>query len=211
MLSNFTFLLGNFKISLSFLFFILSNLLFSKAEKALNDVNIIDADKSNPLMIKIKEYQLDRLRAIFNRISVTVQSQENAVSALFEKILLTKDNPDLLRYLLFKIVQNLLKDTQGEHFKIEDEAQPMRISRVICSLCMKINVLTDFVKSQFYMTCPLLYPKVISEGLSTHDFFISMAFNTKPTKDNSVLDSFFYSNIYSFLYFVSYPIVKMGK
>ncbi len=107
-------------------------------------------------MLRVKELQIDRLRVIFNKLSVTPESQAAAVSSLLEKIIISnKESPDFLKYTLFKIATNIASDCQEEFFNEMDEGHPLKLARVSVGLCASIKELGDLIKAQFYKQSPL--------------------------------------------------------
>jgi hypothetical protein len=72
-----------------------------------------ESDKQSPFMQRIKALQIDRLRVIFNKLSVTAESQSTAIRSLLEKVVLSNaESPEFLRYTLYKIALNLSADCQ---------------------------------------------------------------------------------------------------
>jgi outer membrane PBP1 activator LpoA protein len=85
-------------------------------------VGAAEQNKQSPFMVRVKELQIDRLRVIFNKLSVTVESQQAAVKSLLEKIIIAnKESPEFLRYVLYKVAYNLSSDCQEEFFNEMDE------------------------------------------------------------------------------------------
>ena len=147
-------------------------------------VQEIDSNKQGPVLKKIKHYQIDRLRSIFNKLSATKESQQIAKAALLEKLLIAnKDSPELLSYTLFKISSNIVADCQEEFFNETDESHPLKLARVSCGLCVEINTLKDTVKAQFYHTCPMTIPRNAMEGLTGDSFYENMRFRGKPSEN----------------------------
>jgi hypothetical protein len=130
-------------------------------------------------MLRVKELQIDRLRVIFNKLSVTVESQTTAVNSLLEKIIVSNnESPEFLKYTLFKIANNIVNDCQEEFFNEMDEGHPLKLARIACGLCANIRegLLADLIKAQFYSTCPLCIPKAAEGGLTGDQFLQDMGF-----------------------------------
>ncbi len=148
----------------------------------------ISKDRTGPFMMTVKQYGIDKMRGTFNKLSATVESHHNAVKSLKEYILLANQSSfEMLRYTLFKIVENILKDCQEEFFTELAESQPTRLARVCCMLCIEIDELKRLIRSMFVKLCPPLMPKLFPEGLqSTEEFLKSLGFKFKATKDSKV-------------------------
>jgi len=147
-----------------------------------------EVDKKGPFMLRVKELQIDRLRVIFNKLSVTPESQATAVSSLLEKIIISnKESPDFLKYTLFKIATNIASDCQEEFFNEMDEGHPLKLARVSVGLCGSIKELADLIKAQFYKQCPLCIPKTAEVGLAGEDFLRDMGFKAKVCSINVVV------------------------
>lgn len=143
-------------------------------------VSVAEQNKQSPFMQQVKALQIDRLRVIFNKLSVTPESQAVAVKSLLEKIVIAnKESPDLLKYTLFKIVLNLSADCQEEFFNEMDEGHPLKLARVVCGLSGSIKELGSLFKAQFYKACPLCVPKAAEVGLTGDDFLADMGFKQK--------------------------------
>jgi hypothetical protein len=77
-----------------------------------------ESDKQSPFMQRIKALQIDRLRVIFNKLSVTAESQSTAIKSLLEKVVLSNaESPEFLRYTLYKIALNLSADCQEVSYR----------------------------------------------------------------------------------------------
>lgn len=141
---------------------------------------LAEQDKKSVFMTRIKELQIDRMRAIFNRLGVTSDSQATAVKSLLEKIIISNnESSDFLKYTLFKIASNIASDCQEDHFNEMDEGHPLKLARVVCGLCSSITELGDLIKAQFYLLCPMTIPKAAEVGLSGEDFLRDMGFKSK--------------------------------
>ena len=152
-------------------------------------------------MLRVKALQIDRLRVIFNKLSVTPESQSAAVSSLLEKIVVSNQeeqqmlqqqqqhqqhphsssphSPSFLKYTLFKVAANITADCQEEFFNEMDEGHPLKLARVACGLCAHIKELGDLIVAQFYSLCPLCIPKAAEAGLSGDLFLKDMGFRAK--------------------------------
>ena len=140
-----------------------------------------EQDKKSPFMQRVKQLQINRLRAIFNRLSVTPESQHSAVNSLLDKIIAANsESPQLLKYTLFKIANNIITDCQEEFFNEMDEGHPLKLARVSCALCEQMPDLADLIKAQFYKHCPLTVPKGAEAGLTGEEFLEDMGFKSKP-------------------------------
>jgi len=147
------------------------------ADRELSAVAEAEKDKKGAFMTRVKAMQIDRLRNIFNKLSVTVESQELALRNLLEKIVTANaESPDFLKYVLFKICSNILTDCQEEFFMEMDEGHPLKLARVACGLCVQIKELPALLKAQFYKLCPLSVPKVAEVGLAGDAFLRDMGF-----------------------------------
>ena len=63
----------------------------------------------------IKELGLNKLPSIFNKISITIESQQLAVHTLIEKIILSKQySVNILQYILYKISLYIILDCQTD-------------------------------------------------------------------------------------------------
>lgn len=170
---------------------------------------LIEKDKTSFLMTKIKEHGLDRLRGIFNKLSPTQESHQLALKSLMEKILLSKNEDNLIsqnpmtanayppsfffRYTLYKILVNILKDAQEEFFNHIDEAQPYRLARISTLLCMECgSAFSDLLRGQFFLVCPLIMPKITGEDCNEDELFFSLGFNRR-FKNNNLQVRFFIS------------------
>lgn len=143
-------------------------------------VTTAEANKQSPFMQQVKSLQLDRLRVIFNKLSVTVESQTLATKSLLEKILVAhSEGPEFLRYTLYKVAFNLSVDCQEEFFSEMDEGHPLKLARVACALTSSIPELGALIKAQFYKLCPLCIPKAAEVGLSGEAFLVDMGFRQK--------------------------------
>lgn len=148
--------------SLGLLPFYLKNCIFlSKYDKIDKDMELLESDKKGAFMLKAKQLGVDRLRVIFNRLSSTKDSQKVAVKSLLDQIYsASRDSSEMLKYVLYKIVNHVLKDCQEEFFCEMDEGHPLKLARVVCGLCRTIDDLKDFVRRQFYVVCPILIPEI---------------------------------------------------
>lgn len=89
--------------------------------------------QSGPLWEQIQSHQLGefKLRAIFNKVSATEQSQQIAINKLMEKVVVASACGEaILKYALFAVVQNLLADCQNEYFNEKDETHPFKTARL---------------------------------------------------------------------------------
>lgn len=153
---------------------------FSQLAVTRGEVALIDQDKSSQIFDTIRQHQIDRLRVIFNKLSATVESQSVAVASLLEKLLVaSKVSPELLRYTLFKISNNIISDSQEEVFNETDEGHPTKLARVSCGLCREIQDLSSVIQAQFYDQCPLTIPRSAKEGLEGEDFLLDLRFRKK--------------------------------
>lgn len=124
----------------------------------------LESDRQGAFMQRVKALGIDRLRSIFNKISSTIESQQTAIAALLEKIVLSsQDSPEMLRYTMLKIVHNILQDCQETFFSEMNESGPTRLARVLNGLCQEITELQPVVRGLFSRTCPLIVPKILSE------------------------------------------------
>lgn len=149
--------------------FVLSGLLLARsAEETHLEISALEANKTSEFMMRIKSHQMDRLRVIFNRLSVTKESQTTAIALLLQKIMIAHaDSKEMLKYLLYKIVINVLRDCQEEFFNEMDEGQPMRLARLVVGLCKEMALLKEYFVGHFYRSCPVLIPYILPEGLGS--------------------------------------------
>lgn len=125
----------------------------------------------------IKELGLNKLPSIFNKISITIESQQLAVNNLIEKIIISKQySINILQYILYKISLYIILDCQTDHYNEMDEGHSLKLARVINELCDKIKDLSRLVKGQFYKFCPLCIPKIPESGLHGTEFLLDMGF-----------------------------------
>jgi len=125
---------------------------------------LIESDKTSKLMIRAKQLGMDRLRVVFNRLSTTKESQLAAVTSLLDHIrCASRESPEMLRYVLYKIVTHIFKDCQEEFFCEMDEGHPQKLARLVCGLCKNIDDLKILLKQYFYATCPILIPSALVE------------------------------------------------
>jgi len=137
---------------------------FSQLEKFRNEMELIESDKTSKLMIRAKQLGMDRLRVVFNRLSTTKESQLAAVTSLLDHIrCASRESPEMLRYVLYKIVTHIFKDCQEEFFCEMDEGHPQKLARLVCGLCKNIDDLKILLKQYFYATCPILIPSALVE------------------------------------------------
>ena len=146
-------------------------------------IHELEKDKQSTFMKFVEKYEIHRLRMIFNRLGASPESHTTAFNALLEKILLVSqlntkektgsmDLPSesekslLIRYLFYKIVFNVFKDSQEQFFNHLDEAQVARLARITCLLCNEISEFISIFQSFYYVHAPLLIPKLVPE-LST--------------------------------------------
>lgn len=132
-------------------------------------------------MQRIRHLQIDRLRAVFNKLSATAESQAVAVKSLLEKLLqASRDSPQVLQYTLVKVAASVVADCQEEFFNETDEGHPTKLARVACALCAQVFDLSAMVRAQFYLACPLVVPRGSSEpGLAGEAFLEDMRFRRK--------------------------------
>jgi hypothetical protein len=143
-------------------------------------VGAAEQSKQSPFMVRVKELQIDRLRVIFNKLSVTAESQQAAVKSLLEKIIIAnKESPEFLRYVLYKVAYNLSSDCQEEFFNEMDEGHPLKLARVACGLSGSIKELGELIRAQFCQQCPLCIPKAAEAGLAGEAFLADMGFRQK--------------------------------
>jgi hypothetical protein len=137
----------------------------------------VEKDRTGPFMQRVKALQIDRMRAVFNRMGATEQSRDASIKQLMEKIVLaSKDSPEMLRYTLFKVVQNVINDCQDTNFNEMEESHPLKLARVVSSVGKDISQLADIFKTDFMRACPLLIPRLISEGINENENLISLGF-----------------------------------
>lgn len=131
-----------------------------KLEKEMDDLALVEKDKKGFFMQNIKKHGIDRMRAIFNRLSTTVESQTTAVSQLLEKIVIaSQESSEVLRFTLLKASQFIVTDCEGDFFNEMDEGHPTKLARVACSICTQIPQLGKLLKNQFNRVCPLTIPR----------------------------------------------------
>lgn len=120
-------------------------------------VDAAEADKESDFMKRVKVLGFDRLRAIFNRLSITKESQQTAITNLQEQLQkASNESPQMLQYTLIKIGRHILKDCQEEFFCEMDEGHPLKLARVVTGLCMHIEEFREILRHQFFSACPPL-------------------------------------------------------
>ncbi len=144
------------------------------------EVAATDKDRTSPLFQAVRSFQIDRLRAVFNKLSATAESQSTAVSSLLDKLVVaSKHSPELLRYTSFKVAHILVTDCQMEFFSEMDEAHPTKLARVACGLCCRVADLTPLLRAQFGEHCILTVPRGAGRGLQGDSFLLDMRFIRK--------------------------------
>lgn len=139
----------------------------------------IDADRTGPVMQTIKDLGINRIGAIFNRLSVTKESQDACLASLLEKIVQAssaQNSSVILEYTLFKVSARLLAECQQDSFIPTVEGHPGKLARLASSICVKLQGIDSLIKAQFFNQCPLCLPKHAETGLAGDDFFRDMAF-----------------------------------
>lgn len=136
----------------------ISIIYFVRAHKDLEQqIDLLDSDTNSQFILRVKALGIDRLRAIFNRLSTTKDSQQAAIRSLQGQILKAgNESQQMLQYTLIKIGRNMLKDCQEEFFCERDEGHPLKLARVICGLCKRVNGFREILRQQFFDACPLL-------------------------------------------------------
>jgi hypothetical protein len=77
-----------------------------------------DKNRQSPFMGQVRALKIDRLRAIFNKLSAAPESQSQAVQQLISLIVQTQEQSalqqhmSLLQYTLFQISHTALSDCQ---------------------------------------------------------------------------------------------------
>jgi hypothetical protein len=128
-------------------------------------IDLLDSDKNSQFFQRVKALGIDRLRAIFNRLSTTKESQLVAIASLEEQIIKAgSESQQMLQYTLIKIGRNMLKDCQEEFFCERDEGHPLKLARVICGLCKRVDGFRDILRQQFFSACPILEAQDISKA-----------------------------------------------
>jgi len=172
-------------------------------EQLSAEVVQLEIDRNGPFMQRVRALKIDRMRAIFNKLGATTESQLAAVRALLELLISTtqqqaQDSMLLLRYTLFKIASTVLTDCQEDSFFATDETHPKKLARVISGLCTALDVgasrdlLLSTLRAHFMLACPLLVPRGSPAGLTGEALLKDMAFRQKRIRGAEV------SNIESF-------------
>lgn len=147
-----------------------------------------ERDRTGPFMKRVKALEIDRLRAVFNRMGATEESRTASIKQLLEKIVLaSKDSPEMLRYTLFKVVQHVSTDCQDDNFNEMEESHPLKLARVVCSIGRDIPQLTDIFRANFTRQCPLLIPRLLAEGIDEALGLQALGFNFN--RGSSTLES----------------------
>ncbi|RYY86519.1 hypothetical protein EON63_05600, partial [archaeon] len=166
---------------------------FRHYEFLSQSILLLESDKTVSFMQYVKAQQIDRIRSIFNKLSVTSESQTLVVTQLEEVLkkayYYDQQNPhththandvSMVRYVLHKVVMNVCRDIQEEFFSEMDKQNVHKIFVVIQQLCALYsstsatsdgksaggNVLSEYLLSAYYSICPLLIPRIIPEGVS---------------------------------------------
>ena len=93
----------------------------------------------------------------FNRLDITPESASLVVDSLLEYISNAGSDEMALGYTLNKMASLLIDRTRT--ISINTEGHTLKLARVACELCIRQPQLKDLVRSQFYYTCPLIFPR----------------------------------------------------
>eukprot|EP01031_Cornospumella_fuschlensis_P025115 gene25113-30332_t len=158
-------------------------------ESLSQSILLLEADKTVAFMQYVKSQQIDRIRSIFNRLSVTTESQTLVIAQLEETLKKAyhydQQNPPMndmtmAQYVLHKVVMNICRDIQEEFFNEMDKPNVHKIYVVVQKLSAVYgnttssndgksddgNVFSEYLLSACYAICPLLVPRIIPEGVS---------------------------------------------
>mmetsp|Transcript_12082 Transcript_12082/g.18082 ORF Transcript_12082/g.18082 Transcript_12082/m.18082 type:complete len:899 (+) Transcript_12082:1095-3791(+) len=167
-------------------------------EQLSAEVAQLESDRNGPFMLQIRALKIDRMRAIFNKLGATIESQRAAVRALLELLMVVtqqqqqqqvQESMPLLRYTLFKIASTVLADCQEESFFATDETHPTKLARVMSGLCTALDagasrdLLLTTLRAHFMLACPLLVPRGSPAGLTGEALLKDMAFRQKRIRD----------------------------
>ena len=167
-------------------------------EQLSTEVAQLESDRNGPFMLRVRALKIDRMRAVFNKLGATTESQIAAVRALLELLMTAtqqqqaQENMPLLRYTLFKIASTVLADCQEESFFATDETHPTKLARVMSGLCTALDVgasrdlLLTSLRAHFMLVCPLLVPRGSPAGLTGEALLKDMAFRQKRIRDKLI-------------------------
>ena len=148
----------------------------------------LERERQSAFMQRVRALKIDRLRAVFNKLSSAPESHVVAVQSLLSLLGQASTDTDsskqLLRYTLFQLSQTALCDCQEEFFVETDESHPTKLARVLCGLCAAFSsssgrrLLEETIRGHFYAACPLTVPGAAG-ALTGDDFLRSMNFKQK--------------------------------
>eukprot|EP01036_Dinobryon_divergens_P027147 gene27147-35871_t len=152
-----------------------------------------DKNRQSAFMGQVRALKIDRLRAVFNKLSAAPESHSQAVQQLLSLIVQTQEQAalqqhmPLLQYTLFQISNTALNDCQEEFFLETDESHPTKLARLVCGLCHALGrsssgggrLLRETIRGHFFRECPLVVPR--EAGNLTGDQFMN-AMNFKQKK-----------------------------